>query len=176
MVADAGNLRQNRDVRSRSRSLESMTRSTCSSLTRKIPLWLSMASTSVVLPWSTWAMMAILRIEAFGDFIDRTAFRLWLGRARSWCNRTSWSGFRSIRHASACHHRRTLTRTARSGPAARCSTTVPIWRRVSPCSGMSTSKATGESNGGRFVIGDSASLNGREPRGAPSGSHDPTAP
>ena len=27
-----------------------------------MPLWLSMASTSVVLPWSTWAMMAILRM------------------------------------------------------------------------------------------------------------------
>ena len=32
------------------------------SLARKMPLWFSMASTSVVLPWSTWAMMAILRM------------------------------------------------------------------------------------------------------------------
>ena len=29
---------------------------------RKVPLCRSMASTSVVLPWSTWAMMAILRM------------------------------------------------------------------------------------------------------------------
>ena len=32
------------------------------SLARKMPLCRSMASTSVVLPWSTWAMMAILRM------------------------------------------------------------------------------------------------------------------
>ena len=51
--------------RSRSRSLESMTRSTSSWLARKTPLWRSMASTSVVLPWSTWAMMAMLRIPLF---------------------------------------------------------------------------------------------------------------
>ena len=51
--------------RSRSRSLESMTRSTSASLARKMPLWRSMASTSVVLPWSTWAMMAMLRIPLF---------------------------------------------------------------------------------------------------------------
>jgi hypothetical protein len=30
---------------------------------RKTPLCLSMASTSVVLPWSTWAMMAMFRIS-----------------------------------------------------------------------------------------------------------------
>src|ERR1700690_145113 len=47
--------------RSFSRSLESMTRSTTASLERKVPDWRSMASTSVVLPWSTWAMMAMLR-------------------------------------------------------------------------------------------------------------------
>src|SRR5271157_512076 len=47
--------------RSRSSSLESITRSTWVSLARKVPLWFSMASTSVVFPWSTWAMMAILR-------------------------------------------------------------------------------------------------------------------
>src|SRR5581483_12006227 len=48
--------------RSRSSSLESITRSTMASLARKVPLCLSMASTSVVLPWSTWAMMAMLLI------------------------------------------------------------------------------------------------------------------
>src|SRR6185312_7800085 len=51
--------------RSRSKSLESMTRSATTSLERNAPLWRNMASTSVVLPWSTWAMMAILRIEEF---------------------------------------------------------------------------------------------------------------
>ena len=48
--------------RSRSRSFESMTRSATASLARKVPAWRSMASTRVVLPWSTWAMMAMLRI------------------------------------------------------------------------------------------------------------------
>ena len=48
--------------RSRSSSFESMTRSTTCSLARKVPLCCSMASTSVVLPWSTWAMIAILRM------------------------------------------------------------------------------------------------------------------
>src|ERR1039457_4004329 len=48
--------------RSRSRSLESITRSATCSLARNVPDWRSMASTRVVLPWSTWAMMAILRI------------------------------------------------------------------------------------------------------------------
>src|SRR5579872_2257532 len=48
--------------RSRSSSFESMTRSTCCSLDRNVPLCCSMASTSVVLPWSTCAMIAILRI------------------------------------------------------------------------------------------------------------------
>src|SRR5271166_2367700 len=48
--------------RSRSNSLESITLSACASLARQVPLWFSMASTSVVLPWSTCAMMAILRM------------------------------------------------------------------------------------------------------------------
>src|SRR5262245_46959611 len=46
---------------SRSRSMESRMRSGTVSLARKIPLCHSMASTSVVLPWSTWAMIARLR-------------------------------------------------------------------------------------------------------------------
>ena len=49
---------------SRSRSLESMTRSTTTWLARKAPAWRSIASTSVVLPWSTWATMATLRTSA----------------------------------------------------------------------------------------------------------------
>src|SRR5260221_9675287 len=47
--------------RSRSSSLLSMARSATRSLARKVPLWCSSASTSVVLPWSTCAMMATLR-------------------------------------------------------------------------------------------------------------------
>src|SRR5260370_347601 len=46
---------------SRSRSFESMTRSATCSLARNVPACHSRASTSVVLPWSTWAMMATLR-------------------------------------------------------------------------------------------------------------------
>src|SRR2546422_3551044 len=49
--------------RSRSRSLLSMTRSISRSLARKVPVCCSRRSTSVVLPWSTCAMMAILRIS-----------------------------------------------------------------------------------------------------------------
>ena len=44
--------------RSRSRSLESMTRSTVSWFSRYTPPCLSIWSTRVVLPWSTWAIMA----------------------------------------------------------------------------------------------------------------------
>ena len=47
--------------RSRSSSLESRARSATCWLARKLPLWRSSWSTSVVLPWSTWAMMARLR-------------------------------------------------------------------------------------------------------------------
>lgn len=50
---------------SRSRSLESMTRSSTESSwwAAKAPACLSMASTRVVLPWSTWATMATLRMS-----------------------------------------------------------------------------------------------------------------
>ena len=47
--------------RSRSSALESRARSATRWFERKAPLWRSSPSTSVVLPWSTWAMMAILR-------------------------------------------------------------------------------------------------------------------
>src|SRR3954464_3328155 len=46
---------------SRSRSIESITRSFTSWLARNAPDCQSMASTSVVLPWSTWATIATLR-------------------------------------------------------------------------------------------------------------------
>ena len=49
---------------SRSRSPESMTRSLTSWLSRKAPDCQSMASTSVVFPWSTWATMATLRMSS----------------------------------------------------------------------------------------------------------------
>src|SRR5258708_36190017 len=47
--------------RSRSRSFESMTRSSMCWWAAKVPDCCSSLSTSVVLPWSTWAMMATLR-------------------------------------------------------------------------------------------------------------------
>src|SRR3954453_22484150 len=49
--------------RSRSWSIESMTRSATSSWAEKTPDWRSIASTSVVLPWSTCAMIATLRMS-----------------------------------------------------------------------------------------------------------------
>ena len=52
---------------SRSRSPESSTRSVISWLARKAPVWRSMASTNVVLPWSTWATMATLRRSSRTD-------------------------------------------------------------------------------------------------------------
>ncbi|MDP9613270.1 hypothetical protein JOF35_005608 [Streptomyces demainii] len=48
---------------SRSRSLESMTRSSTCWWAANAPACLSMASTRVVLPWSTWATMATLRMS-----------------------------------------------------------------------------------------------------------------
>src|SRR5713101_810395 len=56
--------------RSRSSSFESITRSITASFSRKMPLCLSMASTSVVLPWSTCAMIAILRMLSFLFFMN----------------------------------------------------------------------------------------------------------
>src|SRR5687767_11430978 len=49
---------------SRSRSIESMTRSATSWFDRNAPDCHSILSTSVVLPWSTWATMATLRRSA----------------------------------------------------------------------------------------------------------------
>src|SRR5512139_1577423 len=49
---------------SRSRSIESITRSGTAWCSRKMPLCFSIASTSVVFPWSTWAMIATLRMSA----------------------------------------------------------------------------------------------------------------
>ena len=49
--------------RSFSRSFESMTRSSTCWFSRKLPLCAKIESIKVVLPWSTWAIMAILRIS-----------------------------------------------------------------------------------------------------------------
>src|SRR5215211_4777313 len=49
--------------RSRSWSIESITRSDTSSCAANTPDWRSIASTSVVLPWSTCAMIATLRMS-----------------------------------------------------------------------------------------------------------------
>ena len=49
---------------SRSRSIESITRSFTSWFARNAPDCQSIASTSVVLPWSTWATMATLRMSS----------------------------------------------------------------------------------------------------------------
>src|SRR4030066_1392237 len=51
---------------SRSRSMESITRSGTAWFSRKMPLCQSIASTSVVLPWSTWAMIATFRMAGGG--------------------------------------------------------------------------------------------------------------
>ena len=54
---------------SRSISLESMTRSATSWLSRNTPLCFKSSSTSVVLPWSTWAMIATFLISSLVIFI-----------------------------------------------------------------------------------------------------------
>src|SRR5512141_375813 len=54
---------------SRSRSRESITRSTTAAWALKMPLCRSIASTRVVFPWSTWAMIATLRMSAVLGFM-----------------------------------------------------------------------------------------------------------
>ena len=51
---------------SRSRSIESITRVATSWPARNAPDCQSIASTSVVLPWSTWATIATLRMSLRG--------------------------------------------------------------------------------------------------------------
>src|SRR5690606_30447597 len=53
--------------RSRSISLLSMARSSTRSFSRNEPDCLSSTSISVVLPWSTWAIIAILRKDMLGN-------------------------------------------------------------------------------------------------------------
>src|SRR5205814_9034441 len=45
----------------------SMTRSTTCSCAAKVPAWRSIASTRVVLPWSTWEMIAMFRSSGTTD-------------------------------------------------------------------------------------------------------------
>src|SRR5687768_18596763 len=59
--------------RSRSRGLESSRVSWATWLSRKLPLWRRRASTSVVLPWSTWAMMATFRMSLRTWFMWRNS-------------------------------------------------------------------------------------------------------
>ena len=67
---------------SRSRSPESMTRSTTAWLARNVPVWRSIASTSVVLPWSTWATIATLRRSSCGWPVGSAGVAAWAGRVR----------------------------------------------------------------------------------------------
>ncbi len=83
--------------RSRSRSLESITRSATRWLSRKAPDCCSSRSTRVVLPWSTWAMMAMLRS--------------FLGMGR--CSRAPGDHRRCQRGAKAAGMRRWATKTRR---------------------------------------------------------------
>ena len=48
--------------RSFSNALESMSRSTLGARSFRVPVCCNSLSTNVVLPWSTWAMMAMFRI------------------------------------------------------------------------------------------------------------------
>ena len=65
-------------------SLESITRSATSWLALKVPLCFNSSSTRVVLPWSTWAIIAILRISSRFVFINNvlpelnSKYLLWL--------------------------------------------------------------------------------------------------
>ncbi len=80
--------------RSRSRSFESIAQSAMTSPVRNCPAWRRKPSTSVVLPWSTCAMMAMLRTSR------RTAFSVErggaVGRRDGWC-RSSHLGRRCTR-------------------------------------------------------------------------------
>ena len=49
-----------------------------------MPLWRSMASTSVVLPWSTCAMMAILRIDVVIKLAIRFLLLVFQSGQRIW--------------------------------------------------------------------------------------------
>ena len=90
---------------SRSRSPESMIRSTTAWFSRNTPVWRSIASTSVVLPWSTWATMATLRRSV------RTAWVVAVGTA---VPGLSFMGSQSV--AQATPIRAIVRRAARQSP------------------------------------------------------------
>src|SRR5579863_6708129 len=62
--------------RSRSRAFESMTQSVTSWFDRKAPDCRSRKSTRVVLPWSTWAMIAIFLRSMWAGEYSRAAGRM----------------------------------------------------------------------------------------------------
>jgi hypothetical protein len=62
-VFDSAVLGQNGDATLFLEIVASITRSATAWWARKVPACCSNWSTKVVLPWSTWAMIAILRIE-----------------------------------------------------------------------------------------------------------------
>src|SRR5215471_8889901 len=91
--------------RSRSSSFESMTRSATVSFARNVPLWRSMASTSVVLPWSTWAMIAMLRRLGFKQVLpDRLLLTLYYAGIES-TTKTEKSLLRLVPNYRSRQHR-----------------------------------------------------------------------
>ena len=80
---------------SRSRSPESMTRSVSSWWAPKAPVWRSSASTSVVLPWSTWATMATFLMSSRWLMGEPTIGEVWF-----------FSGGGADRPAAARQHQR----------------------------------------------------------------------
>ena len=79
---------------SRSRSPESRTRSTTAWLERKAPVWRSIASTSVVLPWSTWATIGhVAQVGADGGGEARwPVFVVGASGTGSGISRVGWDG------------------------------------------------------------------------------------
>src|SRR5688572_26412568 len=63
--------------RSRSWSLESMTRSTSALWASNVPVWRRIVSTSVVLPWSTCATRAMFRSAGRAVIRGQLILRLW---------------------------------------------------------------------------------------------------
>src|SRR5712692_6908884 len=81
-----------------------------------MPLWRSMASTSVVLPWSTWAIIAMLRMGCVMRFVILLRAPDSLVRARSGRERRRWASLSSL-----CYRQR--------GPAAPPQSEVPANER-----------------------------------------------
>src|SRR6266480_115294 len=88
--------------RSRSSSLESITRSMIFSLARNVPLCLSMASTSVVLPWSTWAMMAMFRMAELVELLLFVMYNFDRVEARGYARRVKSGHYRSAPDQQQC--------------------------------------------------------------------------